>query len=536
MTNTYLFLGAAALGCTLIVTGIQFVSNNLLELAEVPIFLLLRPLREKDNKTFFKGMLVSALSGSTLTSVSTLIGLVNAGLVKVRAGFLFMAGGHIGPLLLLCIYSFLGFRSALIFLSLAMFAQFLVRSRFGYWFQNTFGLLFGFGLVSLGRYFLMDGLAFFSGIDQQFLGSITDAPYALSLITGILVGSLLTYLFNSSVIAILFLMIIRDSAFISLGLLLPAVIGVHALGFFPSLQLSKRGNIYSHRVGIGQFFISFIGLGTGILILWFVPWNMSKGTGIDILYFFIALRVSSVAIFLIFLTPLRNFIKKAWPEKLHQGHNELTQLGRARDMVPAMSLIQSSFHLSRFKNIVDRLFNLTQEYLHEGEVSGRVLAKIKDYERITDNMHRETHHFLRKLSENSLTHNQSKTLMQYLKIADELEYIADYLDKIASYNTRYIQSGENVRWREDFLVFFEEIKDFYFLVTQHTPVAPDVETKKINIIAQKLKILAEAQREEHLRRLSSDEGSALGLMTYSDLVVCLRKIRGHTLKLHQALI
>lgn len=536
MTNTYLFLAGAALGCTLLVAGIQLVSNNLLELAEVPIFSLLRPLKEKDNKTLFKGMLVSALSGSTLTSVSTLIGLVNAGLVKVRAGFLFMAGSHLGPLLLLSIYSFLGFRSALIFLSLAMVAQFLVRSRFGHWFQNTFGLLFGLGLVSLGRYFLMDGLTFFSGVDQQFLGSITDGPYALSLLTGILVGSLLSYLFKSSVVAMLLLMIIRDSAFFSLGLLLPAVIGVHALGFFPSYQLSKRGNVYSHRVAIGQFFISFIGLGAGALILLFVPWNMQTGTGVNILYFFILLRVTSVVIFLLFLTPLRSFIKKAWPEKSHHQPNELTQLGRATDMVPAMSLIQGSFHLARFKNIVDRLFNVTEQYLNDGTASGRVLAKIKDYERITDNMHKETHRFLCMLAENSLTHNQSKTLMQYLKIADELECIADYLDKIASYNTRYIQSGENVRWRDDFLDFFKEIKEFYLLVTEHAPVSPEVDSKKINVLAQRLKILAEAQREEHLRRLSSDEGSALGLMTYSDLVVCLRKIRGHTLKLHQALV
>jgi len=536
MTNIYLFMAGAALGCTLLVAGIQLVSNNLLELAEFPIFSLLKPLREKENKTFFKGMLVSALSGSTLTSISTLIGLVNAGLVKMRASFLFMAGSHLGPIGLLLIYSLLGFRCALVFLSLAMVAQFLVRSQYGHWFQNTFGLLFGLGLVSLGRYFLMDGLTFFSGVDQQFLGSITDGPYALSLLTGIVVGSLLSYVFRSSVMAILLLMIVRDSAFFSLGLLFPAVIGVHALGFFPIYQLSKRGNVFSHRVAIGQFFISLIGLVAGALILLIVPWNLQTGSGSNLLYFFILLRVSSVGIFLIFLGPVRKFIKRGWPEKDHLPHNQLTQLGRAMDMVPAMSLIQGTFHLAKFKNIVDRLFIMTEQYLKEGAASGRVLAKIKDYERITDNMHKEIHRFLSMLAENQLTQNQSKTLMQYLKLADELECIADYLDKIASYNTRYIQSGENVKWRDDFMIFFTEIKDFYFLVTQNTPVTPEVDPKKINILAQKLKISADALREEHLRRLSSTEGSALGLMTYSDMVVCLRKIRGHTLKLHKALV
>jgi phosphate:Na+ symporter len=535
MTNIYLFLAGAALGCTLLVAGIQLVSNNLLELAEFPIFSLLKPLREKDNKTFFKGLMVSALSGSTLTTISTLIGLVNAGLVKVRAGFLFMAGSHLGPIVLLIFYSFLGFRSALVFLSLAMITQFLVRTQYGHWFQNTFGLLFGLGLVSLGRYFLMDGLTFFSGLDQQFLGSLTDGPYALSLLTGIVVGSILSYAFRSSVIAILLLMVVRDSAFFSLGLLYPAVVGVHALGFFPSYNLSKEGNVYSHRVVIGQFFISLIGLIVGALILLILPWNSQTGDGMHLLYFFILIRVVSVGLFLLFLSPLRNLIKKAWPEKDHLSPKRLTQLGRSMDMVPAMSLIQGSFHLAKFKNIVDRMFKVTEQYLREGASSGRVLAKIKDYERITDNMHREIHRFLTLLAENQLTQNQSRTLMQYLKIADELESIADFLDKIASYNTRYIQSGENVKWRDDFMLYFNEIQQFYFLVTENAPILPEVDHKKINILAQKLKISAESLREEHLKRLSSVDGSALSLMTYSDMVVCLRKIRGHTLKLHQAL-
>lgn len=536
MINNLLFYAGSAVGCTLLVAGIQMVCNNLLEFAEVPIFKVMQPLREKDNKTFFKGVLVSGLSGSTLTTISTLISLVNAGLVKVRAGLLFMAGAHIGPLILLFIFSFLNLKSALFFLSFGLIAQMMIRSRLGIWFQNTYGLFLGFGLVSLGRHFLMDGLTFFSGIDQQFLGSVMDGPFFLSLITGLFIGALLSYIFRSSLVAVLILMLIRDSAFYSLGLLLPAVVGVHALGFFPVYQLAKRGNVYARRVAMGQVLLSLIGLGCGAFILSLVPWAQQKGSSAIIFTFFVIIRISSVVVFLVFLKPLRSLIKKRWPSREHPKPNELEQLGRSSDMVPAMSLIQGAFHLSKFKNIVDRLFNLTETYLTQPSASGRTLAKIKDYERITDNMHREIHQFLGSLIENSLSHNQAQTVQAYIKIADGLENMADYLDKLASYNTRYNQSGSNMEWKDEFMVFFLEVKSFYELISESLPLRPHSDDKSVHLMAQRLKIAAESLREEHLRRLGEAQGDPLSLMTYSDMVVSVRKIRGHALKLHGSLL
>jgi phosphate:Na+ symporter len=534
--ETFYFLAGAAVGCTLLVAGIQTICNNLLELAEIPLFHLLQSLKEKDNKTFFKGFMVSALSGSTMTTMSTLLGLVNAGLVKSRAGLLFMAGSHLGPVILLFGISFLSFKSALVFLSAALIAQVLVRSRYGLWFQNSYGLLFGFGLVSLGQYFLSDGLKFFSGFDQAFLGSSLDGPYFLSLITGIAVGGILSFVFRSSVVTILLLMLIHDSARFNLGLLLPAVIGVHALSFWPIYRLGSRGNRSAARVALGHGFMSAIGLIIGSVALIFLPWNYADSNGYLIFLFFVALKIISGTVFMIFFKPIRLSIKKRYPDTPDKSLVELENLGRSQDMVPAMSLIQSSLHLNKFKNIVDRLFRLTEQYLIDGEASGRTMAKIKDYERITDNMHREIVRFLNQLIEKSLTYNQAQTVQAHLRIAESLESIADYLDKVASYNTRYLQGGGKSDWRQEFVAFYRQVKDFYWEVSQSLPLLPEKDPKEIQIQAQKLKIAAESLREEHLKRFEEFSGDPMNLMTYSDMVVCMRKIRGHGLKLYHELL
>ncbi|MCR9206188.1 MAG: hypothetical protein NXH75_16515 [Halobacteriovoraceae bacterium] len=534
--ETFYFLAGILVGCTLLVAGIQNICNNLLEMAELPVTHLIKPDQDSKTKTFFKGILISGLSGSTLTTISTLMGLVNGGLLRVKDALIFMSGAHLGPLILLFMISILNFKAGMVFLSAGFFAQFLARGRFGIWFQNTYGLLLGLGMAALGRYFLTDGLAFFSNLDQQFLGSFTDAPFLLSLLTGLAIGSFFSYVFRSSLVALLLIMAFRDSANFNLSLLLPAVVGVHTLNFFPIYKLSQRGSVFGKRLAYGQLSISLIGLAIGSLFLSLISWDYTGISGYGVLLFFAILRLVSVFFFLLFFGPIRKILHKRWPDPMEKNPFELENIGRAEDMVPAMSLIQSSLHLNKFKNIVDRLFNLTEDYIQEGEASGRTMAKIKEYERITDNMYKETSQFLGQLTENSLTSNQAMIVQSHQKIADSLENIADYVDKIASYNTRYLQGGGKAEWRNEFLAFYRQVKEFYLQITINLPELPLQEDKRIHIQAQKLKIAAEALREEHLKRLQEFDGDPLNLMTYSDMVVSMRKIRGHTLKLYQKLL
>lgn len=529
-------VASIAVGCTLIVLGIQNASSHLLELAELPLFHLFKPSSGKESKSFFKGILVSALTGSTLTSVSTLLGLVNAGLIRVKSALLFMAGAHLGPLVLLFLLNFLALREALFFLSFALLNQLFRRFKKGQIFQKVFGLVLGLGLVALGRHFLGQGLSFYHGVDEALFGSLYEATFVLSLLTGLILGGFLCLLFRSSLIAMLVVILVRDGQGMNMVILLSTVIGIHALNFWPIYRLGVRGNAFATRVSGGQMMIGLIGLLMGVLILLARPEDLYSGGGFSLLLFFVILRVLSVVVFVLALKPIRVFLQKRWPKSEEKSPYELENLGRSQDMVPAMSLVQSSIHLTKFKNILDRLFQLTEEYLVEGEASGRAMAKIKDYERITDNMNREIRQFLGQLSENSLTPNQALAVQSHLRISDALENIADYVDKVASYHTRYLQGGGNAKWREEFVQFYRQIKEFYMQVTETIPLRPEGEEKQIRIQAQKLKIAAESLREEHLKRFEEFADDPSNLMTYSDMIVCMRKMRGHSLKLYQRLI
>lgn len=523
-------------GCTLLITGVQSICNNLLEIAEYPFLWLIEVNQKSRAKIFFKGVVISTLSGSTMTTGSTLLGLVNGGLMRVKDALVFMCGAQIGPLILIFAVFHMNFKFALVFLSAGFFAQLLTKTRFGAYFQNTFGLLFGIGLSALGLYFLKDGIIFFLNLNDQFLTSLKETPFALNYVSGVMIGGGLIYVLKSSLVSIILVSILGELGSFNLELLLSVVIGIHLFSYIPLYRISAVGNVYGKRLAAGQFLMSVFGFFIGTLVIIFYPWEWGINAGLLVLCLFTFIRSVNVLLFLIFVGKIRKFFYRIYPEPRQKSNFELENPGRTRDMVPAMSLIQSSLHLAKFKDVVDRLFNLTESYLQESEASGRTLAKIKDYERITDNMYRETSHFLQKLIENSLTDNQAKMVHSHQRIADSLENIADYVDKVASYNTRYIQSGGDAHWRGDFLAFFREIKAFYDHVSKTLPVAPHDDENKIFVRSQKLKIAAESLREDHLRRLTEFDGDPKNLITYSDMVVSARKIRGHTLKLYQKLL
>jgi Na+/phosphate symporter len=545
MASELYFLLTIAAGCSLLIVGIKMVSNNLLELVEVPIFNMIGSVRDHHHKTFFKGIFFSMISGSSLIASTTLLNLVNAGLMRSRAALLFLAGANLGPFLLLSLVIFLNLKVGLFFLSLSLVAQTLARTRIAHSARSLQRFLFGVGLICLAKYFLTDGIRIITGMNQTFLSSLSDGPFILCLFSGLFIGALLSYTLRSTLLSILLLMVIRDGTYISLTLLLPAVLGVHGVSFVAVRKISERGNIHAKRLGFGQMLLSLIGLIVGLILLITLPDFPYRGSSLYIIGFFALLRFVSVMTFAAFVDPINRFIKARIPDRAFREDFELEQLGHSRDMIPAMSILQCSFHVRKLKKIVDKLFNLTEEYLLDKQPSARVLAKIKDFERVTDNIHKEINQFTARLIENSLSVKQARSVSRLIKITDELEYIADYIDKLASYRTRYEQvrsehePDEQVVMgpsfqanHEELIQFFMSVKSFYQDITEDLPQSTAMEGDIVIARAQRLKITAEKIREEHLKWTKDLKETPMGLMAYSDMIVCLRKIRGHSLKIY----
>lgn len=531
MSTELYFIFSVIAGCALLLVGIQHVSGALLELFEMPVYRMVRKVRPDDRSSFFKGIFFSMVSASSLISSTTLLNLVNAGLMRLSPAYLFLAGANLGPFLLLSIVVFFNLKVGLVFLAISLVTIAMSRSPMGKWFRNMHRLFLGLGLICLAKHFLGDGIRIVSSINQGSLVYFTEGPFILSLLSGLFFGALVCYLLRSSLLTILLFMVVRDGAFVSFYLLIPAVIGAHAISFVQVKKMADLGNVYAKRLAYGQAMMSVIGLFAGVIGIMFIDRLPQGASSFYVILAFASLRLISVLTFVILLGPISRFIHTLLPDSDYPDQFELSQLGRASDMIPAMALLQCSFHVNKLKDIVDRLFVLTEEYILEDKPPARVLAKIKDYERITDNIHNEIRSFTRMLMENTLTSRQAVMLQSIVKVSDELEYIADYIDKLASYNTRYQQEVILQSEHEGLVKLFSGVKKLYFDICENLPMAPVLDGDNVTARAQSLKILAESIRESSAHELVHKENPAVVLLTYSDMIVCLRKIRGHVLKI-----
>jgi phosphate:Na+ symporter len=215
---------------------------------------------------------------------------------------------------------------------------------------------------------------------------------------------------------------------------------------------------------------------------------------------------------------------------------KLVFLGDSFNILPATALVQADAELRRFREVVENMFEITKEYLLEAKEKPEKLDEIHNHEKNTDDIQKEVTLFVCRVMEKQLTVSQSAHAQSLVRLADELESVADYLDRIANYRGQF---GEELALDgeagTDFYALYDEVWSFFRETTRgiDSDNLPDEGT--IFNKSEELSLQANSIRDSHIQRVGQGKYSALSSMTYSDLVVALRKVRSHSLNIAQAL-
>jgi phosphate:Na+ symporter len=136
------------------------------------------------------------------------------------------------------------------------------------------------------------------------------------------------------------------------------------------------------------------------------------------------------------------------------------------------------------------------------------------------------------------SNEQSDRAYSYIRAADELESIADYAASLCSYMKRldkYELDFSADGWK-DLLNFHHEVFALFTRVCKAFNNEDTSSTRTIYDEANRLNDLADAIRKSHLERMKAGSCGALPALTFSDMAVALRRIKNHTVNLHEALI
>lgn len=167
----------------------------------------------------------------------------------------------------------------------------------------------------------------------------------------------------------------------------------------------------------------------------------------------------------------------------------------------------------------------------------RFYRKVTSLEDETDIIQHEITTFTVKLMQaGNASTEQSDRAYSYVRAADELESIADYSANLCSYMKRldkYELDFSQDAWK-DLIGYHHEVLAFFTLVCKAFSNEDPSSTRKIYDEANRLNDLADKIRKAHLDRMKMGTCDALPALTFSDMAVAMRRIKNHTVNLHEA--
>lgn len=535
----YTFLG----GLGLFFFGMKFMSDGLQAVAGDVIRKIINSITSNRFMAVGVGLLVTCIvQSSSVTTVMT-VGFVNANLMTLTQAIGVIFGANIGTTITGWIISIKVEKYGLLLVGLGFIPGLFAKNE--KW-EHLGKAILGVGLVFVGLQ-TMSGAFVPLRTNQGFLDSIAyfSGEHYGAYIASIMMGCLLTMIVQSSSAMLGITMALASSGVIHYHTAVALVLGENIGTTITAILASLGANVNARRAARAHATFNLLGVTIMLLILPYyfdlvntlIPHD-ARFTAADGTHPYVAqhialahtlFNVSATILFLPFIKQLAAFVTKITPERAEKETPHLIVLGDPNIMLPAASMAQAESELRKMKGIVDRMYKLNREFWEAEEYDPKKLAKIIDYERITDNIHKEITVFLCYVMEKPMSHHQSEQLQAMIKIADELESVADYIERLANYRERFKRdetlSGES---RTEFFQFLDEVWNFFVLVGTGLTDGESLDMSRIEAKSHELQLWADSMREKHLDRISKGTYPAVTALTYSDMVVALRKIRAHS--------
>lgn len=536
-------------GLGLFFFGMKFMSDGLQAMAGDVIRRIINSLSQNRIMAVGVGLLVTCIiQSSSVTTVMT-VGFVNAGLMTLTQSIGVIFGANIGTTITGWLISMGLERYGFLLIGIAFIPALFSKNEKV---QHLGKSVLGLGLVYVALLTMIQAFIPLSS-NQPFLDSISyfaGERYG-SYIATVLMGCLLTMVVQSSSAMLGITIALSVSGVIPFHTAVCLVLGENIGKTITAVLASIGTTVNARRAARAHACFNIFGV---IIVLCILPHfmnfvemilpGMADFMGEDGRRPFVAQHIAlahtifnlgATILFLPFVNQLAALVTKITPDRNEKEVPHLLVLGDPGNMLPAASMAQAESELRKMRDIVERMYKLNRDFWFAEEYDPRKLAKILDYERITDNIHKEITVFLCYVMEKPMSHHQSEQIQAMIKITDELESVADYIERLATYRDRFKKeeklTGES---REEFFQFLDEVWGFFDLVTSGLETG-DMDMSRIESKSNELQLWADSMREKHLDRISKGVYLPVTALTYSDMVVALRKIRAHSFLMASAI-
>ncbi len=501
---------------------------------------------------FAAGVAVSAVSQSSSATTVMLVRSVNAGLMTLRQAASVTLGANVGATAVGWLLALRLQQSAVALIGLGAVATLFAR-RDALKYSGELALGVGFLFVGLG--WLESGCAALQhdGTAVHYLGLLGSGGVA-NLVLTVLLGAALTVFVQSATALVALTMAVATVGLISFAAAAALVLGANLGATMTAQRAAAEATTDSRRTALFHALANALGVIVVVCIfpIWIsvldaiLPGNpgafdaagIHPSMAAHVALAHTAFNVLMAAIALPLLHPLVRLAERLVGPAARE-RRELKFLRQTMVESPALAIEQCRLEVLHMATIGGEALHVADELLSDaGNPQTELRTQIVKRERATDAMQHAITVFMSRVMAGPLTQTQSEEIRGLIRAADEIERVADYCERLANYRRRFLREGivlsdaarqELTGYLDRTIAFYEEIVDRVRRGEKDWLAA--IHTK-----AQYLTTEADGLRDANLQRLASQRASPGEGIYYNDLLVAIRRIRGHALNMAEAFL
>ena len=540
-------------GLGIFILGMKYLSDSLQMLSGGLIRKAISSVTTNRFLAVLVGLFVTTFVQSSSITTVMVVGLTNAGLMHLTQAIGVILGANIGTTITGWILAVKIGKYGLLLIAVGVFPMLFSK--------NDRISASAKVMVALGLIFF--GLEIMSGAfkplrsDESFMNLMLslDAQSLLSILGCVAIGCAMTMIIQSSSAMLGITIALATTGAIPLATAVALVMGENIGTTITAQFAAIGGTITARRAAMAHSVFNLLGVFIIISIFTtyvgmierFVP-GLSSFVSPDGNRPYIAahiamahtfFNVTATLVMLPFLKQLAALVTRLIPEKEGSAKGSFKYIGAPGTMPVAMGISMVFEELKRMQGRVHKALRHAGSFLQR-DLKGRerFYRKVTSLEDETDIIQHEITTFTVTLMQSGgASTEQSDRAYAYIRAADELESIADYAASLCSYMKRldkYELDFTEEGWK-DLLNFHHEVFAFFTQVCRAFNNEDPSSTRKIYDEANRLNDLADSIRKGHLDRMKLGTCGALPALTFSDMAVAMRRIKNHTVNLHEAL-
>lgn len=524
-------------GLSLFLFGMNIMGSSLERRAGNGLKYILGRLTDNKMVGFLTGLAVTAVIQSSSATTVMVVGFVNSGLMTLNQSMSLIMGANVGTTITAWILSLSGISGYNFFLQLLKPSSFVpVLALVGV------VMLIGSknskrkdtGMILLGFATLMFGLETMSGAVSAF----KDVPAFKNLfirfenpVLGLLVGTALTALLQSSSAAVGILQSFALAGLVTYGASVPIILGMNIGTCVTTIISSVGANKNAKRAAMYHLCFNVIGSVVEIVLFMVIKVTlappvleiMANPLGIAIVH--TSFKLFSVAIIAPFTGAMEKLVCKLVKESASPEQN--VELDERLFKAPALALDRCRVLMEEMAQESMNSISLSLDCLKSySEASAKKIQEMEDH---TDHYEDIIGTYLVKLSSLKIGEEESMRAAEYLKMLSDLERIADHSVKIS--DAAKEMNDKKMVFSEDAVkeigVLAKAIRHIT-LLSYNAFVNSDLDSAfKVEPLEQVVDYLKEELRMRHIRRLQKGGCTIEAGFVLNDILTSMERVSDH---------